>query len=177
MTQAQKPGGLSQTARILIALGVIIALAAIVLTVDALRGRSSPAPALATEPTLTPGGVPIYLDGRLVASFTPADLGRLQESSFTESAEGVLQEGWLLRDILLLHLKPDQLNQAAQITVSSSSRQKSAQLTWAEVAEPANFVMFDLSNRNTLKLVSKMPKLDTRDEWVQDTDRIEIVTP
>jgi len=37
-------------------------------------------------------------------------------------------------------------------------------------------VMFDLSNRGTLKLVSTMPKLDDRDEWIQDADRIEIVT-
>ena len=37
--------------------------------------------------------------------------------------------------------------------------------------------MFDLSNRGTLKLVSLLPKLDTRDEWIQDVDRIEINTP
>jgi hypothetical protein len=63
------------------------------------------------------------------------------------------------------------------IRVSSSSEDKSAQLTWAEVAEPANLVMFDLSNRGTLKLVSVLERLDTRDEWVQDVDRIEIVKP
>jgi len=61
--------------------------------------------------------------------------------------------------------------------VSSSSRDKSAQLTWAEVDDPANMVMFDLSSRGTLKLVSLMEKLDTRDEWVQDTDKIEITSP
>ena len=38
-------------------------------------------------------------------------------------------------------------------------------------------VMFDLSGRGTLKLVSKLEKLDVRDEWVQDTDKIEITTP
>ncbi len=36
--------------------------------------------------------------------------------------------------------------------------------------------MFDLSNRSTLKLVSVMPTLDEREEWVQDTDRIDITT-
>lgn len=177
MTQSQKPAGLSQTARILIALAAIFAIAAVVLAVDALRGRSVPAQALPAEPTLIPGGVPIYLDGRLVASFTPADLARLQKASFVEPAEGKTQAGWLLRDILLLHIKPEQLSPDTRVTVSASSRQKAAQLTWAEVAEPANMVMFDLSNRNTLKLVSAMPVLDTRDEWVQDTDRIELVTP
>ncbi len=40
-----------------------------------------------------------------------------------------------------------------------------------------NMVMFDLSNRGTLKLVSLLEKLDTRDEWVQDVDRIEVANP
>jgi hypothetical protein len=47
-------------------------------------------------------------------------------------------------------------------------------LTWAEVDKPANMVMFDLSSRGTLKLVSLLDRLDVRDEWVQDVDRIEI---
>jgi hypothetical protein len=34
--------------------------------------------------------------------------------------------------------------------------------------------MFDLSGRGTLKLVSLLPRLDVRDEWVQDVDKIEI---
>jgi hypothetical protein len=38
-------------------------------------------------------------------------------------------------------------------------------------------VLFDLSGRGTLKLVSKLPQLDIRDEWVQDVDKIEIITP
>jgi hypothetical protein len=35
--------------------------------------------------------------------------------------------------------------------------------------------MFDLAGRGTLKLVSVLERLDTRDEWVQDVDRIEIM--
>jgi hypothetical protein len=54
---------------------------------------------------------------------------------------------------------------------------KSAELTWVEVNEAQNMVMFDLSSRGTLKLVSLLEKLDVRDEWVQDVDRIEIVNP
>jgi hypothetical protein len=60
--------------------------------------------------------------------------------------------------------------------VSSSSREKTAQLTWEEVEDPANHVMFDLSGRGTLKLVSVLERLDVRDEWVQDVDKIEIET-
>jgi hypothetical protein len=36
-------------------------------------------------------------------------------------------------------------------------------------------VLFDLSGRGTLKLVSKLEGLDTRDTWVQDVDRIEVL--
>ena len=35
-------------------------------------------------------------------------------------------------------------------------------------------VMFDLSGRGTLKLVSMLDGFDTRDDWIQDVDRIEI---
>ena len=60
--------------------------------------------------------------------------------------------------------------------MSSSSRGKTAELTWAEVDESTNMVMFDLATRGTVKLVSLLEKLDTRDEWVQDVDKIEIET-
>jgi hypothetical protein len=38
-------------------------------------------------------------------------------------------------------------------------------------------IMFDLSGRGTLKLVSKMPGFDIRDVWIQDVDKIEIILP
>jgi hypothetical protein len=38
-------------------------------------------------------------------------------------------------------------------------------------------VMFDLSGRGTLKLVSTLERLDVRDEWVQDVDKIEVTQP
>jgi|GEM_PF-333013 len=167
---------LSQRNRIFIALGILILVALAVLGVDALRRSAPTGSAVGPEPTLVPGGIPIYVDGRLVASFTPADLNALKKVSFTEAAEGVVQEGWLLRDIIGLHVDTGQLKPDALITVSSSSRNKSAQVTWAEANDPANWVMFDLSNRSTLKLVSTLPKLSTRDQWVQDSDKIEIVT-
>jgi hypothetical protein len=130
-----------------------------------------------SEPTLMPGSIPIRLDGQLVGAFSPADLDRLEKVSFVESQEGKKQEGWLLRDVILLYVDSKKLKADSLITVNSSSRGKSAQLTWAEVDEPANLVMFDLSNRGTLKLVSVLEKLDTRDEWIQDADQIEITSP
>jgi hypothetical protein len=37
--------------------------------------------------------------------------------------------------------------------------------------------MFDLSSRGTLKLASTLERLDTRDEWIQDVDKIEVSEP
>ena len=82
----------------------------------------------------------------------------------------------MLRDVLLLTLKEDDLEAGTLITVSSSSQNKAAQLSWAEVNEPANMVMFDLAGRGTLKLVSLLDRLGTRDQWVQDVDKIEVAS-
>lgn len=96
--------------------------------------------------------------------------------SFVESEQGKTEEGWLLRDVVLLHVSEGFLTPDSVIIVSSASREKSAQLTWEEIQDLENKVLLDLSGRGTLKLVSRLEKLDTRDEWVQDVDRIEIET-
>ncbi len=165
---------MTQRTRILIAVGVLILVAAVVLGVDALQ-RASGGQAVGGEPTVAPGAVPIRLDGKLVGSFTPADLERLEKVSFVDPEEGKTQDGWLLRDVIRLYVEPGKLA-GALVTVSSSSRAKSVQVTWAEVDVLENHVMFDLSNRGTLKLVSVLPALDTRDEWVQDVDSIEVTS-
>jgi len=168
---------MSQSKRVLLAAVVLLLLAGTVLGIDALRRRSSSTPATQAQATPAPGSIPIYVGGQLAGSFTPTDLDRLKQVSFVDAAEGKTQDGWLLRDVLLLYVQEDTLQPATRITVSSNGRGKSAQVTWAEVKEPANMVMFDLSNRGTLKLVSLLETLDTREEWVQDVDEIEIATP
>ena len=82
----------------------------------------------------------------------------------------------MLRDVLRLYLPSAELTPETIVTVISNHRGKSVQLTWAEVDAPVNMVMFDLSGRGTLKLVSLLPRLDTREEWVQDVDRIEVTS-
>jgi hypothetical protein len=157
---------MTQKQRILIAVVALIALVAAVLGMDVLRRQK------ATE--LEPGSIPIYFEGRLVDSFKPDDLERLDEVSFVDAEEGKTQEGWLLRDVLLLYIERDVFRDDTLVIVSSSSRGKSVELTWAEVKDTDNMVMFDLSGRGTLKLASLLERLDTRDDWVQDVDRIEI---
>ncbi len=166
---------MSQNSRIIIAVVILVLLIGIVLGVDAFRRAQSTAPTVAGEPTLVPGGIPIYVNGKLVGSFTPADLEQLEEVSFVDAEDGKTQEGWMLRDVLMLHVDKKQLTDESTITVISYSRNKSARLSWAEVNDAKNMVMFDLSGRGTLKLVSLLEKLDVRDEWVQDVEKIEIV--
>jgi hypothetical protein len=191
---------MGQSKRILIGLGILVLIVAVVMGSDALRrravvpaahvtGASLPVdgtPLPGREPptlpaqqktalaiTTVPGSVPVYLDGVLVASFSPNDIQQLKKVSFVEPVEGKTEEGWLLRDVLLLYLKPEQLKPDTQVTVFSSSRKKSAQLTWAEISDDQNMVMFDLANRGTLKMVSRLERLSTREQWVQDVDKIE----
>jgi hypothetical protein len=167
---------MTQSKRILIAVLALVVVSGAVLGIEALRGRTS-LPSVPAEITLTPGNLPIYLDGRLVAGFAPDALEGLEEVSFVDAEEGKEQDGWLLRDVLLSQLPEGSLAAGSLITVTSSSRGKTVELTWAEVEDRGNMVMFDLSNRGTLKLVSLLEKLDMRDEWIQDVDRIEVASP
>jgi hypothetical protein len=161
---------MTQRGRIILAIGIVVFIAVAIAGVEIVRRATS-------APDISPGSIPIYLNGQFVAAFTPDDLGGLEQVSFVDAEEGKTQEGWMLRDVLLLHITEADLSPDTLITVSSSSRDKSAQVTWAEVSDTDNMVMFDLSGRGTLKLVSKLEKLDVRDEWVQDVDRIEVSTP
>jgi hypothetical protein len=162
---------MNQKTRIVIAVVILLVIVGVVLAVDALQRQQAASQAPADMP---PGSIPIYLDGKFVDSFVPDDLGELQGASFVDDEEGKTQEGWLLNDVLLLYVKSSQLKEDMQITVSSSSREKAKTLTWPEVQDMDNMVMFDLSGRGTLKLVSKIPGFDIRDEWIQDVDKIEI---
>jgi len=161
---------MSQKSRIILGIVIVIVILGIVLGVDQIQRRR-----LAAQiPELVPGSIPIYVDGILTAGFIPADLDELPDASFVDQEEGKTQEGWLLRDVLLLYLDSRNLEDS-QITVSSSSREKSITLTWAQIENEANRVMFDLSGRGTLKLVSDgVEGLAVRDEWVQEVDKIEI---
>ena len=167
---------MSQRTRILIGVLILIIILGVFFGIDYVQYWKVTA-AQESPPDVPVGSVPIYVNGDLVASFTPDDLDHLGMESFVEGEEGKTEEGWMLRDVLLLHVNGEILLPDTVIIVSSTSREKSAQLTWAEVREIENMVLFDLSGRGTLKLVSRLDKLDTRDEWVQDVDKIEIESP
>ena len=169
---------MSQNKRLLISGLILLLLVSIVMGVDALRRQQAADVYQMPEgmPTAAPGSVPIRVNGRIVASFTPEALEQLQEASFKDAEEGKTQEGWMLADILKFYLE-DKLPDDATILVRSNHREKEATVTWAEVADEDNKILFDISGRGTLKLVSLLPRLDTRDEWVQDVDEITITLP
>jgi hypothetical protein len=162
--------------RILVAVLILVFLVAIILGVEALRHNAGSEGSVQGLPTAAPGGIPIYLDGKLMGAFSPPDLEQLESASFVDAEEGKTQEGWWLRDVILLHVKEEALSPGSRVVVASSSREESVELTWAEVLEPANNVMFDVSSRGTLKLASTLEQLATRDQWVQDVDSIEITS-
>ena len=158
---------MKQRTRIIIAFAILTVVAGIVLTVDFMQRRQSS--------VAEPGSIPVYVEGILTAYITPSKLSLLEKTSFKDTEEGKTQEGWLLRDVLYLALNVDTLTSDSVITISSSSRDKSVSIPWTDVAISANMVLFDLSGRDTLKLVSeKLPYLDVRDEWIQDVDKIEV---
>jgi hypothetical protein len=165
---------MDQRKRIVITVIILFVIVGAVLGVDALQRRNAASSAPADMP---PGSIPIFVDGQFVASFVPTDLDQLKSTSFVDTEDGKTQDGWLLRDVLLLYLGEDNLQDKSQITVSSSSREKARTLTWAEIEKQENMVMFDLSGRGTLKLVSQIPGFDIRDAWIQDVDKIEVTTP
>jgi hypothetical protein len=165
---------MNQNKRILIAIVILLVIIGIILGVDFIQRQQAASVAPADMP---PGSIPIFMDGKFVASFVPDDLNQLESVSFVDAEEGKTQDGWLLRDVLLLYVKENKLKAETQVIVSSSSREKAKTLNWSEVNAPKNMVMFDVSGRGTLKLVSTIPGFDIRDSWIQDVDKIEVTQP
>jgi len=162
---------MNQKKRILLLLGGLAAIIAVMFVVEYIRGISQ---ANNSDGELQPGDVAIYWNGKLDLGFSAADLETLEKVTFTDKEDQKIQEGWLLKDILLNFYTNDQFSEDTVIRVSSSSRSLSATVIWDEVLNDKNFIMFDLSGRGTLKLVSVLERLDVRAEWVQDIDKIEI---
>ena len=165
---------MDQNKRIIIAIVILFMIVGVILGVDYLQRQEAASQAPADMP---PGSIPIFVDDKFVGSFVPEDLDQLDMTSFVEAEEGKTEEGWLLRGVLWLYVEAKDLEAKTLVTVSSSSREKSVTLTWAEIENLDNMVLFDLSGRGTLKLVSRIPGFDIRDAWVQDTDKIEVKQP
>lgn len=164
---------MNQKVRIIVAVIIIVVLVGAVIGIEYLRGQQI---AAQIDASLEPGDIPVYWNGNLRAAFSPTEIETLTPDSFKDAEEGKTQDGWLLKDVLLTYFNENQFSNDTIVKVISTSREKSVDLTWEEVANTDNKVMFDLAGRGTLKLVSLLERLDIRDEWIQDVDRIEINT-
>lgn len=92
---------MDQKKRILVVLISLIVIISVVIAVDNLQRQKVASQAPVDMP---PGSIPIILDGKFVASFVPDDLDQLDDASFLDVEEGKTQEGWLLKDVVLLHV-------------------------------------------------------------------------
>ena len=167
---------MTQKSRI-IALVAVLAVVALALL---LWGWLQKRPAISSaEPE--PGRIHVYLDGRFAANVNPEELAELPIASFVDKEKGKAQEGPRLKDVVLLYVQEEKLRSDSTITLTgvlpSGGASKSASLTWGQIEDPANHVLFDYSSSgDSIKLVSTLAGLDTRDQWVQGIERISITT-
>lgn len=169
---------MSTTKRIVIAIIVIAVLAGILLAIDSSRRGGSLYRTLREGSERFSGEcIPVYSGKDLLSSFCSKNAALLAKKSFVDKTDKKLQEGWLLRDVLLLSVRKEDMKPETTVRVSSSSRGKKAELSWNNVCDETNLVMLAPTKQGTLKLASAMKGLDTRTKWVQDVDRIDILRP
>jgi len=169
---------MSQKTRMLIVVGVILAIAAGAAIYGAISQNRMKN---ASGDTPQAGMIHLYVDKQFTANVSPADLGDLPDASFKDAEDGKLQEGWLLKDVVLLYVNEGKLTAKSEVEVSgirvSTGETKSKALTWEQIIEPANNVLFDLTgNGSALKLVSEIPGFDIRDAWIQGVNQIDVRT-
>jgi len=167
---------MSQKNRILIIIAIIVVIAIILALLGQFQNQE---PVSTAEPE--PGMIHIYLDGDFLANVVPDEITALPTTSFKDTEEGKTQEGPWLQDVILLYVPDKALDPDTTIAVSgirsSNGGEKLAALTWAQITSPDNHVIFDFASSGTsVKLVSTLPDLDTRDEWIQGVQRIEIIS-
>jgi len=167
---------MSTNTRYLIVAGVL----AIIALALGLQGWLRRAPSV-SSPEPEAGRIHLFVDGSFVANVVPDQVMALPTASFVDAEKGKTQEGPRVKDVALLYVEPEGIPPEATITVSgvspSDKAAKSATLTWDQVTDPANHLLFDFAaSGDSVKLVSTLPQLDTRDEWVQGVQRIEITT-
>jgi hypothetical protein len=169
---------MSQRTRVVIVIGVLVVIAVAAAIYGAvMQNRMKNAAQNVPQPNM----IHLYVDGKFVANVSPVELNDLPAASFTDAEEGKLQEGWWLHDVVRLYVQEDQLGPDSEVDVagirSTTGETKQQALTWQQVTDPANTVIFDLAgNGQSLKLVSSIAGFDTRDTWIQGVSRIDVRT-
>ena len=169
---------MSTTKRVIIGIIIIAVVAAGILAVESIRrGGFLYRTLRGGSETFTGECVPVYAGKNLLAGFCKENAAALAKKSFIDKSEGKKQEGWLLADVLLLSVKKEEMKPGTLVRVESTGRGKKAVLAWRDIADEANLVLLAPTKQGTLKLAAAMKGLDSRAQWVQDVDRIEIIRP
>lgn len=167
---------MSTTRRIIIAIVIIAVLAGAILAIESTRrggylyrSRDN------GQKEYSEGCVPVSSGGKVIGSFCRKESAGLGKTSFRDGEENKVQEGWLLGDVLKLYVKKEEMSMDTIVRVESTARGKKAEVSWRDISDRRNNIILALSKQGNLKLVSTMKGLDTRERWVQDVDRIEVL--
>jgi hypothetical protein len=164
---------MSNSRRIIIAITVIALFVGAILAIEIYRERRGPRHA---GPKLfSDGCIPVHHGKKAPSAFCPDDTAKLAKTGFIEKKENKLQEGWLLKDVLLLYLKNEDFSPETVVQVESSSRKKKVDIRWKDLSNDSNRIILSMTKQGRLKLASKMKGLDAREQWVQEVDRIEVI--
>jgi hypothetical protein len=168
---------MSSSRRIIIAIAILVLLAGSILVIDSFRRGGCLYKNLRTgSKEFSEGCVSVFSGNRLLAGFCSENSDRLKRTGFIDKKENKLQEGWLLRDVILLYVDKKSLSPDTMVRIESSSRGKKAVISWKEIADESNRILLAASKKGSLKLVSAMKGLDSREKWVQDVDKIEVMS-
>ena len=133
------------------------------------------------------GGVPeegmihLYVDGAFRANLDPSQIMALPEASFIDEEEGKTQSGPWLKDVIALHVGERELQAGSTIRTQGIRRQggeaREAVVTWGQALDESSHLLLDIAGSgDSLKLVSTLSGLDTRDTWVQGVARLDVTT-
>jgi hypothetical protein len=85
-----------------------------------------------------------------------------------------------LRDVIRAYVKENTLAPTSQVIVTGicqGTKKKSATLTWAEVLDSANHVLYSPSNDGaSVKIAATLDRLSTRNDWIQGLTQIDVKT-
>ena len=168
---------MSQNVRIFIVVGVLGLIAVGLAVYGTVVQSQMP---LAPLSTPQPGMIHLFVDGNFVANLIVTDMQKLPAGSFVDKEQNKTQSGFWLRDVIRLYVKEASLSPTSQVTITGirqGTEKKSATLTWAEVLDANNNVLFSPSNDgSSVKIAASMDKLATRNDWIQGLTQIDVKT-
>jgi hypothetical protein len=118
---------------------------------------------------VTPSPVEVWQRGALVRTLQWSDLAALPTQSFNTGMEDA-QTGHPLVELL----RQAGITEAQRVVLHGRDAKKPLQLTWPEIADPANQVLVGLTHKGTIKVVAGNSALINRDRWVRHLYKIEV---